>query len=58
MAPAAIDTLITHFNDTGFSPNDYDLIISGDLGRVGKAIVLDLMKKEGMIYLTSLQTVV
>ncbi|NLK43617.1 MAG: stage V sporulation protein AD [Tissierellia bacterium] len=47
MAPAAIDTLITHFNDTGFSPSDYDLIISGDLGRVGKAIVLDLMKKEG-----------
>lgn len=47
MAPAAIDTLITHFNDTGFTPADYDLIISGDLGKVGKAIVIDLMKKEG-----------
>lgn len=47
MAPAAIDTLITHFQDTGYSPSDYDLILTGDLGRVGKAIVLDLMKKEG-----------
>ncbi|MDR7857150.1 stage V sporulation protein AD [Tissierella sp.] len=47
MAPAAVDTLLTHFKDTGYSPSDYDLIASGDLGRVGKAIVLDLMKKEG-----------
>lgn len=47
MAPAAVDTLLTHFKDTGFSPADYDLIITGDLGKVGKAIVLDLMKKEG-----------
>jgi stage V sporulation protein AD len=47
MAPAAVDTLLTHFKDTGYSPYDYDLIASGDLGRVGKAIVLDLMKKEG-----------
>lgn len=47
MAPAAIDTLLTHFKDTGYSPSDYDLIISGDLGTVGKSIVLDIMKKEG-----------
>ena len=47
MAPAAMDTLINHFQDTGFSPTDYDLIITGDLGIVGKSIVLDMMKKEG-----------
>lgn len=47
MAPAAIDTLLTHFKDTGYTPSDYDLIISGDLGKVGKAIVLDLMQEEG-----------
>lgn len=47
MAPAAIDTLLTHFKDTGYSAGDYDLIASGDLGNVGKEIVLDLMKKEG-----------
>lgn len=47
MAPAAIDTLVAHFKDTGFTPDDYDLIISGDLGKIGKSIVIDLMKKEG-----------
>lgn len=47
MAPAAIDTITQHFKDTGYNPDDYDLIITGDLGLVGKRIVLDLMKKEG-----------
>ena len=46
MAPAAMDTMITHFKDTGYRPKDYDLIITGDLGLVGKAIVLEMMKKE------------
>ena len=47
MAPAAIDTLINHFQDTGFDPSYYDLIISGDLGYVGKSIVIDMMKDKG-----------
>lgn len=47
MAPAAIDTISQHFKDTGYNPKDYDLIITGDLGLVGKKIVLDLMRKEG-----------
>lgn len=47
MAPAAMDTLINHFKDTGFKPSDYDLIITGDLGIIGKSIVIDLMKEEG-----------
>lgn len=47
MAPAAMDTLIYHFQDTGFKPSDYDLIISGDLGHIGKEIVIEMMKKEG-----------
>lgn len=47
MAPAAMDTLIYHFRDTGFTPDYYDLIISGDLGYIGKEIVIELMKKEG-----------
>ena len=38
MAPAALDTLICHFNDTGRSPNYYDAIITGDLGHVGKEV--------------------
>lgn len=47
MAPAAMDTLINHFQDTGYKPDDYDLIITGDLGIVGKSIVMDMMKEKG-----------
>lgn len=31
MAPAAADTIAAHFQDTGFTPNDYDLIVTGRL---------------------------
>lgn len=41
MAPAALDTLITHFKDTGRSPNYYDGIFTGDLGYIGKEIVIE-----------------
>lgn len=47
MAPAAIDTLAQHFTDTGFTPKDYDLILTGDLGVVGSEILCDLITKEG-----------
>lgn len=47
MAPAAADTLAAHFADTGRSPEFYDLILSGDLGIVGKAATIDLMYEKG-----------
>ena len=47
MAPAALDTLICHFNDTGRSPNYYDAIITGDLGHIGKDILLELSADKG-----------
>ena len=47
MAPAFVDTLITHFKDTGRSPNYYDAIISGDLGHIGKDIAIDLALSKG-----------
>ena len=47
MAPAALDTLITHFNDTGRNPSYYDAIITGDLGHIGKDILIDMAKTEG-----------
>ena len=47
MAPAAVDTLCTHFAETGRSPRDYDLILTGDLGLVGRQIFRDLMMKKG-----------
>ena len=43
MAPAAIDTLITHFEETGRSPNYYDMIVTGDLGLYGKEIVKEYL---------------
>lgn len=46
MAPAAADTIKAHFMDTGFSPKDYDLIVTGDLGDVGKNLLFDLLEKE------------
>lgn len=47
MAPAAADTLTALFKDTGTAPNDYDLILTGDLGTVGSEILKDLMLEEG-----------
>lgn len=47
MAPAAADTLCSHFKDMGTKPSDYDRIITGDLGLVGQKILLDLMKDKG-----------
>ncbi len=48
MAPAAFSTLKAHFADTGRRPEDYDLILTGDLGHVGHAIVSDLFRREGV----------
>lgn len=45
MSPAAVDTLKQHFQDTGRKPSDYDLIVSGDLGAIGKKITVDLLKE-------------
>lgn len=47
MAPAFVDTVTAHFKDTGLKPSSYDLIVSGDLGLVGKELALDLLKREG-----------
>ncbi len=47
MAPAAMDTLIAHFEDTNTKPSDYDLILTGDLGKLGSEILMDLMENKG-----------
>jgi stage V sporulation protein AD len=47
MAPAAMSTLISHFEDTNTTPDDYDLILTGDLGKLGSEILLDLMENKG-----------
>ena len=47
MAPAFVDSLITHFKDTGRNPSYYDAIISGDLGHIGKELSIDIAKSQG-----------
>ena len=47
MAGAAEDTLIRHFKDTGRNPSYYDAIFTGDLGHIGKDILIDLASSKG-----------
>lgn len=48
MAPAAVDTIESHFRDLNRGPSYYDVIATGDLGRVGHRIAGDLLKKHGL----------
>jgi stage V sporulation protein AD len=48
MAPAAADTIAQHFKDFNRTPDDYDLIVTGDLGFVGKRIAKDLLVTAGV----------
>lgn len=47
MAPAACDTIYRNFCDFDRTPDDYDAIFTGDLGAVGKRILLDLLNEKG-----------
>lgn len=48
MAPAAYQTIRAHFDDLGVSAQDFDLIVTGDLGQVGKNALLELAKRDGL----------
>lgn len=48
MAPAAVDTLQGHFQDTGRSPGYYDMIVTGDLAGVGHPIAAELLRRNGV----------
>ena len=48
MAPAAWDTIRTHLNDTGRAPGFYDLIVTGDLGRLGSELLKELARRDGV----------
>ncbi|MCM1533477.1 MAG: stage V sporulation protein AD [Corallococcus sp.] len=47
MAPSACDTIVRFFKDTDASPDDYDAIFTGDLGKLGSDILIDLTRQEG-----------
>ena len=48
MAPAAYATIRAHFDDLKTSPEDYSLIVTGDLGQLGKELLLELAKRDGI----------
>ena len=48
MAPAAASTITGYLRDTGSSPDDFDLILTGDLGRVGSDLLHTLLEKENI----------
>ena len=48
MAPAAAQTLTDFFSDTKTSPEDYDLILTGDLGEVGSTLLYELLEQDNI----------
>ncbi len=48
MAPAAAGTILDFLSDSGSSVRDYDLILTGDLGRVGSECLYNLLEREGV----------
>ena len=48
MAPAACETILRYFADTGEKPEHFDVIFTGDLGFVGRTLLLQLLKEEGL----------
>ena len=48
MAPAAFHTIRTHLDDTATAPEDYDLIVTGDLGTLGVEALMGLCREAGI----------
>ena len=48
MAPAAFQTIQAHMKDLGRTVDDFDLIVTGDLGQLGKDLLLELGKRNGL----------
>ena len=48
MSPAAYSTIKAHFDDMKTGPEDFDMIVTGDLGQLGKEVLLELAKRDGV----------
>ena len=48
MAPAAIDTILKHFKDRNISADYFDMVVTGDLGFVGRQIVQEQLTRQGI----------
>lgn len=46
MVPAAYQTIMDHFKDMKRTFDDYDLVITGDLGKMGYAMLYDMIQKD------------
>ncbi len=50
MAPAAFDTIQRHFAATNTRPDDYDAIMTGDLGHFGIAVLRHYAQDQGLTF--------
>ena len=48
MAPAAYHTIRAHFDDLGCAAEDFDLIVTGDLGKLGSELLVELARRDGL----------
>ncbi|MDP4084410.1 MAG: stage V sporulation protein AD [Bacillota bacterium] len=48
MAPAAADTIMAHFRDLEIDPSYYDLVVTGDLGRIGQESAYEVIQQSGL----------
>lgn len=48
MAPAAADTIKAHFSDLGVGFDDLDLVVTGDLGTIGRELLIELLEQSGI----------
>ena len=48
MAPAAADTILAYFKESGYSPDDFDVIVTGDLGSEGGSVLCELLDTVGL----------
>ena len=48
MAPAAYSTIKAHLSDFNRKPEDYSLIVTGDLGQLGKELLMELARQDGL----------
>lgn len=48
MAPAAFSTIRAHLQDRNLTADDFDLIVTGDLGQLGKELLLTMAQREGV----------
>lgn len=56
MAPAAASTIIDFLRDTNTSPQDYDMILTGDLGAVGSRLLIELLQKQEQVDISGVHT--